>query len=185
MDHPLAKDAKENMEKSLHAFSHELTSIRTGRASVGLLDSIDVEAYGTTMKLNQVGTIGAPEARLLTITPFDKTQIGAIEKAILSSPLDLTPGNDGEIIRIPLPELNEERRKDLVKLVSKLAEEARVSVRNHRRHVMDEIKKQQKDGDIPEDDAHRLSDEIQKITDDYTKQIDDKFKAKEAEIMEV
>ena len=173
------------MDKTLHAFSQELTTIRTGRASAGLLDSIDVEVYGSTMKLNQVATVNAPEARLLTITPFDKSQIGAIEKSIIASPLDMTPNNDGSIIRIQVPELNEERRKEFVKLVSKLAEEARVSARNIRRQIIEDVKKLQKDGDLPEDDAHRLSDEIQKITDDVTHQIDEKLKAKEAEIMEV
>ncbi len=185
MAHELANEARAKMDKTLHAFSQELTTIRTGRAAVGLLDNIDVDVYGSTMKINQVGTVNAPEARLLTISPWDKSQIGAIEKAIISSPLDLMPSNDGETIRIPMPELNEERRRDLVKLVSKLAEEARVSARGIRRHAIEEVKKQQKDGDIPEDDAHRLSDEIQKITDDCVKHIDEKLKAKEAEIMEV
>ena len=185
MDHAYVKEAREKMARSIDAFSHELTSIRTGRASVGLLDGIEVDAYGSRMKLNQVGTVAAPEARLLLVTPWDKTQLGAIEKAILASPLDLTPSNDGNVIRIPIPQLTEERRKELVKLVSKLAEEARVSIRNIRRHLVDAVKKDQKDGDIPEDDAHKLTAEIQKVTDEFTGKIDDAFKAKEEEIMEV
>jgi ribosome recycling factor len=173
------------MEKSLEAFDNELVHIRTGRASTGLLDSIEVEVYGSRMKINQLGTVGAPEARLLTITPWDKSQMAAIEKAILASPLELNPSNDGKIIRIPIPQLTEERRKDLVKHVHKLAEEARVSVRNIRRHIVEEIKKEQKDGDLPEDDAHKLTAEIQKITDEYIGKIEASLKAKDDEIMEV
>jgi ribosome recycling factor len=179
------KQAKEKMEKSLESFKHELGTVRTGRASVGLLDSIEVDAYGQKMKLNQVGTVTAPEARLLVITPWDKSQIPAIEKAILSSPLELTPANDGKVIRIPIPQLTEERRKDLVKLLHKLAEEARVSVRNIRRHIMDEIKEEQKSGELPEDEAHRVSNDVQKVTDEYTDRIDEALKAKEEEVMEV
>lgn len=185
MDHEVLTEAQAKMDKSLEAFQHELTTIRTGRASVGLLDAIEIEVYGTKMKLNQVGTIAAPEARMLMVTPWDKTQMSAIEKGILASPLDLTPSNDGNVIRIPIPQLTEERRKELVKLVSKLAEEARVSVRNIRRHLVDVVKKGQKDGEIPEDDAHKLMDEIQKITDGHTEKIDKSLKAKEEEIMEV
>jgi len=140
MDHPEISTAKEKMEKSLEAFQQELSHIRTGRASIGLLDAVEVEVYGTKMKLNQLGNVSAPEPRLLVIAPWDKSQMGAIEKAIMASPLDLTPSNDGQVIRLPIPTLTEERRKDLVKMVSKLAEEARVSVRNIRRHAVDEIK---------------------------------------------
>jgi len=185
MEHTLCKQAREKMEKSLEAFDHELIHIRTGRAATGLLDSIEVEVYGSRMKINQLGTVSAPEARLLTITPWDKTQMAAIEKAILASPLELTPSNDGKVIRVPIPQLTEERRKDLVKHVHKLAEEARVSVRNIRRHLVEEAKKEQKDGDIPEDDAHKLTAEIQKITDEYIGKIDASLKAKDEEIMEV
>ena len=181
----ITREAREKMEKSLHNFQQELTQIRTGRASVGLLDAIDVEVYGSKMKINQLGTVTAPEARLLVIQPWDKSQIGAIEKAIQASPLDLNPSNDGALIRIPLPQLTEDRRKDLAKFVGKLAEEARVAIRNIRRTEMDAIKKRQKDGEIPEDDAHKLSDEVQKITDEYIKKVDDALKAKEEEIMEV
>ncbi len=179
------KEAQQKMEKSLEAFQHELSTIRTGRASVGLLDSIEVDAYGSKMKINQLGTVTAPESRLLVITPWDKSVIPAIEKAILASPLELTPGNDGKIIRIPIPTLTEERRKDLVKLLGKLAEEARVAVRNIRRHAVDAIKKEQKDGTIPEDDAHRLTSEVQDLTDEYIEKIDHALKLKEEEVMEV
>ena len=185
MEHALCKDAREKMEKSLEAFDNELVHIRTGRASAGLLDSVEVEVYGSKMKLNQLGTVAAPEARLLTVTPWDKSQMAAIEKAILASPLELNPSNDGKIIRIPIPQLTEDRRKDLVKHVHKLAEEARVSVRNIRRHLVEEVKKEQKDGDLPEDDAHKLTAEIQKITDEYIGKIDASLKAKDEEIMEV
>ena len=180
-----AKEANAKMEKSLEAFKQELTTIRTGRASVGLLDNVEVEAYGSKMKINQVGTVAAPEPRLLIVTPWDKSQIGAIERAILSSPLELNPSNDGSVIRIPIPQLTEERRKDLVKLLGKLAEESRVAIRNIRRHIVDEIKKGQKEGIIPEDDAHKRTAEVQKITDDYIGKVDEALKLKEEEVMEV
>lgn len=185
MTHALVQEAKAKMDKSLEALRQELTTIRTGRASVGLLDAVEVEVYGSKMKVNQLGTVAAPEPRLLVVTPWDKSQISAIERAIMTSPLELTPTNDGRTIRIPIPPLTEERRKDLVKLVGKLAEEVRVSVRNVRRHAVETAKKLQKDGQIPEDDAHKLTGEIQKLTDDYIRKIDDTLKAKEAEIMEV
>ena len=185
MDHKLVKDARAKMDKSIEALEHELIHIRTGRAAVGLLDSIEVEAYGQKMKINQVATVAAPEARLLTITPWDKSHMHAIEKAIQASPLELNPANDGKIIRIPIPQLTEERRRDLVKHVSKLAEEARVSVRNIRRHIVEEVKHEQKDGDLPEDDAHKLTTTIQKVTDDFITKIDSILKTKEDEIMEV
>lgn len=179
------KEARRKMEKALEAFRHELTTIRTGRASVGLLDSVDVEVYGAKMKINQLATVTAPEARLLVITPWDKSQLGVIEKAIIASPLDLTPSNDGQVIRVPLPQLTEERRKELVKMVGKLAEETRVSVRNVRRHVIEDIKKAQKEGELPEDDAHRETERIQELTDEYVGKIDAALKHKEEEIMEV
>ena len=179
------REAHDKMGKCLESFKHELTTIRTGRASVALLDSIEVDAYGSKMKLNQVGTVTAPEARLLLITPWDKNMLGHIEKAIQASPLDLNPSNDGRVVRIPIPPLTEQRRKDIVKLLGKLAEEGRVAVRNVRRHLVDDIKHLQKEGDIPEDDAHHLTAEVQKITDDYVARIDDALKHKEQEVMEV
>ena len=185
MAHEIVGDVREKMEKSLQAFRQELVHIRTGRASVGLLDNIDVDAYGSKMKLNQVATVTAPEARMLMVQPWDKTQLAAIEKAIQSSPLDITPSNDGNVIRLPMPQLTEDRRKDLMKVVGKMAEEARISVRNIRRHEVEAAKKLQKDGDLPEDDAHRLTADIQKITDEYVAKIDDAVKSKDAEIMEV
>lgn len=185
MPHPLAREAKNKMSKSLESFKQELTHIRTGRASVGLLDSIEVDVYGTKMRINQLGNVTTPEPRLLVVAPWDKSQMGAIEKAILASPLDITPSNDGNVIRIPFPPLTEERRKDLVKLVGKLAEEAKVAVRNIRRHAVDSAKKLQKDGELPEDDAHKLTEAIQKLTDGHCGEIDEAFKAKEAEVMEV
>jgi len=185
MSNALAKQAREKMQKSLDNYRQELTHIRTGRASVGLLDAVEVEVYGTRMKINQLGNVTTPEPRMLVIAPWDRTQITAIEKAILASPLNLTPSNDGHLIRIPFPPLTEERRKDLVKLVGKMAEETRVAVRNVRRHEVDTAKKMQKDGDLPEDEAHKLTDEVQKITDDFINKIDEAFNAKEAEIMEV
>ena len=185
MAHEIVGEAREKMEKSLEAFRQELVHIRTGRASVGLLDNIDVEAYGSKMKLNQVATVSAPEARMLVVQPWDKTQLAAIEKAIQRSPLDITPSNDGNVIRLPMPQLTEDRRKDLMKVVGKMAEEARISVRNIRRHEVEAAKKLQKDGDLPEDDAHRLTADIQKITDEYVGKIDDAVKSKDVEIMEV
>ncbi|MFP6583995.1 MAG: ribosome recycling factor [Candidatus Hydrogenedentota bacterium] len=185
MEHEALIEAEDKMGKSLQSFSQEILHIRTGRASVGLLDSIEVDSYGSKMKLNQLATVSAPEARLLTVQPWDKSQIEPIEKAIMASPLDLTPANDGTIIRLPLPELSEDRRKEYVKLIGKLAEDARISIRNIRRTDMEIIKKGQKDGEIPEDDAHKLTDSLQKLTDSYIKKVDDAFKAKDAEIMEV
>ena len=183
--HPLVKDARAKMGKAVEALDHELVHIRTGRASTGMLDGLEVEVYGQKMKLNQLGTVSAPEARLLTIAPWDKSQMASIEKAIKTSSLELNPSNDGKVICIPIPALTEQRRKELVKHVHKLAEEQRVSIRNIRRHVVEEIKKEQKDGKIPEDDAHKLVDGVQKDTDGYIAKIDSSLKKKEEEIMEV
>jgi len=185
MDHELVQEAGSKMGKSLEAFQQEIMHIRTGRASVGLLDSVEVDMYGAKMKLNQVATITAPEARLLVVQPWDKTQLAAIEKAIQTSPLDITPSNDGTVIRLPMPQLSEERRKEFVKMVGKLAEEARVSIRNVRRHEVESVKKLQKSGEVPEDDAHKLSSQIQKLTDEHIEKVDKALKGKEAEIMEV
>jgi len=185
MRHALVKESKEKMQKSLDSFKQELSHIRTGRASVGLLDAIEVDAYGAKMKLNQLANVTAPEPRLLVIAPWDKAQIAAIERAILASPLDITPSNDGHVIRLPIPQLTEERRRELVRVVGKLEEEAKVAVRNIRRHAVDTAKKAQKDGEIPEDDAHKLTAEVQELTDAYCDKIDEAFTAKEAEIMEV
>jgi len=185
MEHETLNEAKDKMAKSLSAFQTEISHIRTGRASTGLLDSIEVEVYGQKMKINEIATTSVPEPRMISVQPWDKSNLGPIEKAIMQSPIEVNPSNDGNVIRVPLPELSEERRKEYVKLIGKLAEEGRVSVRNIRRHEVDVIKKQQKSGDIPEDDAHKLADEIQKLTDGFVAKIDTAFHAKEAEIMEV
>ena len=185
MSHPAVKEARAKMQKSVDAFSQEMAHIRSGRASVGLVDPIEVDAYGGKMKINQLANVTAPEPRLLLITPWDKGLIGAIQKAIMASALDITPSNDGHVIRLPMPQLTEQRRRDLVKMIHKMAEEAKVAVRNTRRHDVELVKKQQKDGEVPEDEAHHLTAEIQKITDDFCTKIDEAFTAKEAEIMEV
>ena len=150
-----------------------------------LLDVVDVEIYGSKMKINQVGTVTVPDPHTIAIDVWDKSQINVVEKAIMKSPLDVNPMNDGHIIRVPFPALTEERRKDLVKVASKYSEEAKIAIRNIRRHAIEEIKKEQKNGDIPEDEAYRLSDEIQKVTDGHTESIGEALKAKEADIMEV
>lgn len=185
MQHKMVKEASAKMDKSLDAYQQELGNIRTGRATPGLLDVVDVEAYGARMKINQLGTITVPDPHLIAVDLWDKSQIAAVEKAILASPLGLNPSNDGKIIRIPIPPLSEERRKELVKVAHKLTEEAKVAVRNIRRHGVDEIKRAQKDGEVPEDDAHHLTDEVQKLTDKHVEKIDESLKAKEADIMEV
>lgn len=179
------KDAQEKMDKTVTAFQDELGQLRTARATTGMLDIVEVEVYGSKMKLNQLGTISVPDAHLIVIDLWDKSQLAAVEKAIFHSPLDLTPSNDGSVIRIPVPQMTEERRKDLVKVAGNFMEEAKVSIRNIRRQALETIKKNQKDGDIPEDDAHKMSDRIQKMTDDHTNKIEDVFKAKEQDIMSV
>lgn len=182
MQHQLVTEARDKMKKSLETFQEEILHIRSGRASTGLVDALEVEAYGQKMRLNQMASVTVPEPRLISIQPWDKGMIGPIEKAIMQSPLGVTPKNDGTLIRVPLPELSEERRREYVKLIGKLAEEARVAVRNVRRHELEAIKKEKS---IPEDESKRLGDEIQKATDDFVGKIDAAYKAKEAEIMEV
>ncbi len=185
MPHPIVKEASSKMDKSVEAYQQELGSIRTGRATPGLLDVVDVDVYGSKMKLNQLGTVTVPDAHLIAIDLWDKSQMAVVEKAIMASPLGVNPSNDGKLIRVPIPPLTEERRRDLVKVASKHVEEAKVAIRNIRRHAIEEIKKQQKAGDIPEDNAHKMSDEVQKLTDKHTVVIDEAFKAKEVDIMEV
>ena len=175
----------QKMEKSLEAFKQELTKIRTGRASLSLLDGIKVEAYGSPMPLNQVGTMTIPESRQIVIQPWDPQLMSGIEKAILKSDLGLTPVNDGKVIRINIPQLTEERRKELVKVVKKIAEEYRVAVRNHRRDAIDILKKQKKNKEVSEDEQFRLQDEAQKETDSFVKKIDEVAAEKENEVMEV
>jgi ribosome recycling factor len=176
---------REKMDKTMEHVHREFSSIRTGRASTALLDGIHVDYYGSSVSLNQIANISVPDAKLLLITPYDKGGLADIEKAILKSDLGLTPNNDGKVVRIPIPDLSEDRRKDLVKVVKRLAEDSRVSLRGIRRDANDQVKKAEKSGDVPEDDSHRIQDEIQKVLNDYVKKIDESLKAKEAEIMEV
>jgi len=176
---------KEKMEKAVSALSRELASVRAGRASANLLDKIAVDYYGAPTPVNQLASISVPEARMLVIQPYDKTVLGDIEKAILKSDLGLTPANDGSIIRLSIPALTEERRKDLVKLVKKYAEEAKVAIRNIRRDGNDELKKLEKNGEITEDELRSNTDNVQKLTDEFIVKIDTVAKDKEKEIMEV
>ncbi len=178
-------DAEEKMEKTVASLRSELMTIRTGRASPALLERIRVDAYGSVMPLNQMATIAAPEPRLLTIRPWDSSVIGAIEKAILKSDLGLTPSTDGKIIRLPIPALTDERRRDLAKVVSRRVEEARVAIRNLRRDGLKDLGDLQKGKDISEDDFFKSKDDLQKLTDDYIAKIDDIGEQKQAEIMEV
>ena len=178
-------DASRRMTKTVDATKHEFTTIRTGRASAALLERVQVSAYGTKMPINQVATIGVPEPRLLTITPFDKSIMRDIEKAIMESDLGLTPANDGQIVRLPIPQLTEERRKELVKQVRHLAEEGRVAARNIRRDALHHPKEAEKNGETGSDEVHRAEERLQKVTDEHVQAIDAALKAKEAEIMEV
>jgi len=185
MSHPVLQEATEKMDKSVAAFQAEMSNIRTGRANAGILDVVDVEVYGSRMKINQLGTITVPDSHLLVIDLWDKSQMATVERAIMSSTLNIMPSNDGQVIRLPIPALNEERRRELVKLAGKYVEEAKVACRSVRRNAIDTLKKLQKDGEVPEDDAHRLTEAIQKLTDTHTDKIDAIYKAKEADIMEV
>jgi len=175
----------EKMEKSVDSFKNELAKIRTGRASISLLDGIHVDAYGSSLPINQVGTLTIPESRMIAIQPWDVQMVPAIEKAILKSDIGLTPMSDGKVIRLNIPQLTEERRRDLVKQVKKIAEEFRVAVRNARRDAIDILKKQKKDKEISEDDLFKLQEEAQTETDTYIKQIDEATASKEKEVMEV
>ena len=178
-------DAKRRMEGAVKNLQSEFAALRTGRASTALLDRIQVDAYGAATPLTQLAKIHAPEARLLTVQPFDKTMIQDIERAIMESDLGLQPGNDGNTIRLPLPQLTEERRKELVKVAHRMAEEARVAVRNVRRDVLNEFKRAEKDGDVSKNDLGRAQDEVQKMTDTEVKAVDEMLGRKESEIMEV
>jgi ribosome recycling factor len=181
----LIQDAVRRMDSSIEHTRTEFNTVRTGRASAALLDRINIEYYGQQTPLKQLATINVPEPRMLTIQPFDPSSIKAIEKAIQESDLGLTPSNDGKMIRLPMPQPNEERRKELVKVVRKLAEEGKVSVRNVRRDVMHHLQELSKGGEVGDDDERRAEERVQKLTDDHTKSIDDLLKHKEAEIMEV
>lgn len=176
-------DAEERMSKSLEHLQHELATIRTGRATPSLLDSVKVEYYGSIMPINQVATVSAPEPRLIVVQPWEKRLIPEIEKAILSSDLGLNPGNDGNVIRLPIPELSEERRQSLLKLVKKFCEDCRVAVRNVRRDANESIKKLEKSHEISEDNSHDGQDQIQKLTDKYIQDVDDLLAQKEKEVL--
>lgn len=175
----------DKMGKSVETFKSELSKVRTGRASISLLDGISVDAYGSPMPMNQVATMTIPESRMIAIQPWDPQMVPAIEKAIMASNLGLAPANDGKVIRLNIPQLTEERRKELVKQVRKVAEEFRVAIRNVRREAIDTLKKQKKDKEISEDDLFKLQDDAQKETDIYVKQIDAVTENKEKEMMEV
>src|SRR5437867_11015853 len=178
-------DATRRMDKSIASTRHEFNSVRTGRASAALLDRIAIDYYGTATPLKNLATIGTPEARLLTVQPFDPTSLKSIEKAIQESDLGLQPSNDGKLIRLPIPPLTEERRKELVRVAKKIAEEIRVHIRNIRRDVLEEIKKAQKASQMTEDEVKKAHDELQKLTDAYITKVDETLKKKEAEITEI
>ena len=177
--------AEEGMEKALDFMRHEFSSVRTGKASPSLVDGIDVDAYGSVMKIKQLALISTPEPRLIVIQPFDASTMKPIEKAINESKIGISPVVDGKIIRLPIPELSEERRKDLVKTIKTMAEETRVRIRAARRHAMDTAKKMQKDGDLTEDDLKSGETQIQKLTDKYVADVDSQVAAKEADIMKI
>jgi ribosome recycling factor len=178
----ILKDARTSMEKDIAHVKHEFSSVRSGKASPNMLDTVKVDMYGQSMALNQVATVNAPEPRVLIVTPFDKGQIKVVEKAIRESGLGLEPSAQGAIIRVPLPQMNEQRRKELVKIVHKLAEEGRVAVRHARTHGREGLKKL---SGVSEDDVKHAEKDLQKVHDDYIHKIDEMIKAKEAEIMEV
>jgi len=185
MNQAFFTDLQKEMEKVVLAFRKDLAKLRTGRASTGLLEGVLVDYYGSPTLLSQLAVLSAPEPRLLLIQPYDPASVGNIEKAILKTDLGLTPQNDGKIVRIPIPELTEERRKDLVKHVKKMGEEFRVSIRNHRRIAIEQLKDQEKKKEITADDLKHGHDRVQKITDEFIGRIDNAIKAKEDEIMEV
>jgi ribosome recycling factor len=183
MKDEVLQETRRKMDKVLEAMARDLARVRTGRASVAILEGIKVECYGTSMPLPQVASLAAPESRLLTVQPWDSSVLGDIEKAILKSDLGLNPVNDGKIIRLPIPALTTERRKELVKMVKKMEEEAKVALRNVRREANEDFKEMKKEKLLAEDDAHRGQEEVQKITDEYTKKAEAQAADKEKEIM--
>ncbi len=185
MDEKILHITKEKMEKTIATFKNELSKLRTGRASVSILDIIKVDYYGTPTPISQMASVSTPDPRQIVIQPWDVKAIGLIEKAILASDLGLTPINDGKVVRIAIPPLTEERRKDLTRLTGKMSEEARVSIRNIRRVSIDELKKLEKDKQISEDESKTLQKKVQTITDDHVKKIDELAEKKNKEIMEV
>jgi len=181
----MKKDIDRRMEGAVEVLSREFAGLRSGRASAGLLEPVTVEAYGSNMPLNQVGNIGVPEPRMLTVQVWDKGLVKAVEKAIRDSGLGLNPAAEGQMIRVPIPALTEERRVEFTKVAGKYAEEARIAVRNVRRHAMDDLKRGEKDGDISQDEHHDYAQEVQNLTDQYIKKIDEALANKEEEIMQV
>jgi len=181
----LIQDASRRMQKSVEAAQAEFATLRTGRASTGLLDRVQIDYYGQKTPLKQLATVNSPEPRLITIQPFDPNSVSAIERAIQESDLGLTPSNDGKLIRLPFPQLTEERRKELVKIVRQIAEDGRIAIRNVRRDADKHLKDLKSKGEVGEDDERRAEDRVQKLTDEHTSKIDDLLKRKEAEITEV
>jgi ribosome recycling factor len=179
------ESAKNRMDEAFEAVRREFGTVRTGKATPAILDTVRVEAYGSKVPLNQVATISTPEPSLLMVQPFDRSIIADIERAIMQADLGLNPANDGSVIRIPVPALNEERRKEYVRLLSKMAEDGRVSIRHARRDANDEIKAQTRDGDLSDDEGRRAMEEVQKLTDQYITRIDEALEAKEKEVMTV
>ncbi len=185
MTDELLKDAKERMQKSVESTNHEFGSVRTGRASPALLDRVMVDYYGAPTPLRQLATISAPEAQLLSVQPYDVSSIKLLEKAIMESGIGLTPNNDGKVIRLAIPQLNEERRRELVKMVRGIAEEGRIAVRNVRRDTMQDLRELKEEGELGADDEHRAEGELQKLTDGAIATLDGYLKGKEDEILEV
>jgi len=177
------EDARQRMEEALDAMRREFASVRTGKATPALLDTVRVDAYGSKMPINQVATVHTPEPSLLVVQPFDKSLMTAVEKAIQSADLGLNPSNDGNVIRVPIPPLNEERRKEYVKLLHKMAEEGRVSIRHARRIIREELHQRVKDHEISEDESRRREEAVEKLTHDYTEKIDELLKHKEGEVL--
>ncbi|HEX9446817.1 MAG TPA: ribosome recycling factor [Dongiaceae bacterium] len=173
------------MDSSIEALRKEFAGLRTGRASAHLLDQVTVNAYGSTMPLNQVGNVNVPEPRMITVQVWDRGLVSAVEKGIRDSGLGLNPASDGQLVRVPIPELSQERRTELAKIAHKYAEQARIAVRNIRRDAMDQLKKQEKDGDISQDEHRGLSEQVQKLTDEHIKRIDESLAGKEKEILQV
>ena len=182
---PTVQDAKKRMEEALDAIRREFATVRTGKATPALLDTVRVDAYGSKMPLNQVATVNAPEPSLIVVQPFDKSLIGDVERAIMTADLGLNPANDGNVIRVPVPPLNEERRKEFVKVLHKMAEEGRISIRHARRIVRDEIHSLVKEHEIGEDEGHRREEALEKLTQEYTERIDEMLKHKEDEVMAI
>jgi ribosome recycling factor len=178
-------EARTHMQAAVDAMRREFNSVRTGKATPALLDTVRVEAYGSKVPINQVASINVPEPRLIVVQPWDKNLMEAIEKAIMAAQLGLNPANDGNVIRVPIPQLNEERRKDMVRMLHKLAEEGRVSIRHARHEANKDIKQRESDHEIGEDQARREMDEIQSVTDEYIAKIDELLRGKEEEVMEV